>query len=160
MADDAIRSAIRSALDPFKLDAELFSKYLIERYEEPFGFCAHDERGFAAAVRSRFDDAVDAQAVGGPAGIQPSVYPVGSDNLILALRDSDLSLPGEAPLCQIATFSFEAGEVACYGDERFSECCEGVEALLEKATSLLPAFAALHGPRGQRDVTRAGERDG
>jgi hypothetical protein len=154
MADDAISSAIHSALDPFRLDTELFSKYLIERYEEPFGFCAHDERGFASAVRSRFDDAVDAQAVGGPAGIQPIVYPVGADDLILALRDSEFSTPGEAPVCQVATFSFEASEVACYGDERFSECCEGISALLERATSLLPAFAALHGSK------KAGERDG
>lgn len=159
MADEATRSTASATLEPFRLDLERFSKYLIERYAEPFGFCSHDERGFAAAVMSRFDDAVEAQAVGGPAAVLPVVYPVGTDSLILALRDRDNPSVGGGPACQLATLSFEANEVACFGDERYSECCAGVEALLAIATSLLPSFAAL---RRIEDPAAAegGSRDG
>jgi hypothetical protein len=134
-----MRAPTRSVHRPFRLDRERFSAHLIRENEERFGFDSGDELGFAAAIAARFDDAIRAEAVRGPVDIEAAVYPVGRDLLIVAVRE----VAPDPPLRQLASFCFEAREVACFGDERFAECCVGIEALLERASELLPSFIAM-----------------
>lgn len=130
----------------FKLNRELFSALLVRENEERFGFDSGDELGFAAAIAARFDDATRAEAVCGPADVEAAAYPVGRDLLIVAVRETD---PGP-PQRQLASFCFEAREIACFGDERFAECCVGIEALLERANELLSSFFAMREAEGAR----------
>jgi hypothetical protein len=128
----------------FKLDRERFSAQLIRDREERFGFDSGDEFGFAAAIAARFEDAIRAGAILGPPDVEAAVYPIGRELLIVAVREADPDLP----LRQLASFCFEAGEVACFGDERFGECCVGLEALLERASELLGSFIAMREAEG------------
>ena len=140
----------------FKLDRERFSALLIRENEERCGVVIGAatslaqaygvELGFAAAIAARFDDAIRAEAVRGPADIEAAVYPVGRDLLIVAVREMDPGLPQR----QLASICFEAREIACFGDERFAECCVGIEALLERANELLPSFFAMREAEGAR----------
>lgn len=140
-----------ACLGRFKLDRDRFANHLIASGAERFGFDSSDELGFAAAIAGRFEDAVDSDAILGPPGIEAALYPVGPDLLIAAVREREPVNP-ELPLRQLASFCFEAREIACYGDERFEECCAGIEAVLARAGALLPSLASLHaGERGRAD---------
>jgi hypothetical protein len=133
----------------FKLDRDRLANHLIAGGGERFGFDGSNELGFAAAIAERFEDAVDSDAILGPPGVEAALYPVGRDLLIAAVRERE-PVDSEVPLRQLASFCFEAREVARYGDERFEECCAGIEAVLARAGALLPSLAALHaGERGR-----------
>jgi hypothetical protein len=134
----------------FTLDRDRLAEHLIETYGEPWGFDSSDERGFAAAIASRFHDALDAKAIIGPSELQPIVYAIASDSLIVALREGELPNHLAFPLRQVATYSFETSAVACPGDQSFEECCCGLLELLDQANALLPSFAALR--RGEDGV--------
>lgn len=136
----------------FRLDRERFSKHLIGDAGDRFGFDSADQRGFAAAIASRFYDAVEAAAILGPSDLEVVVYAAATDSLIVAVRERGLPRHLDSPLRQLATFSFETGEIACYGDESFAECCTGIEALLDRANALLPSLAAM------REAERDGQR--
>jgi hypothetical protein len=127
----------------FWLDAGRLAAYVISNEEEPFGFDSSDERGFAAAIASRFDDAHEAGAIGGPSDLEVIVYALAAESLIVAVRERELPSHLKKSLRQLATFSFDATDVACFGDDRFEECCAGIAALLERANQLLPSFALL-----------------
>ena len=127
----------------FWLDSERLSAYVISNGEELFGFDSSDERGLGPAIASRFHDAHEAAAIRGPSELEVIVYTVAADSLIVAVRERGLPRHLEEPLRQLATFSFDATEVACYGDDRFEECCAGITVLLQRANRLLPSFTAL-----------------
>ena len=131
-----------ACLGRFKLDRDRFANNLIASGVEHFGFNSSDELGFAAAIAERFEDAVDSEAILGPPGVEAALYPVGPDLLIAAVREREPVDPA-LPLRQLASFCFEAREVACHGDERFEECCAGIETVLARAGALLPSLAAL-----------------
>ena len=129
--------------DFFWLDAGRLSAYVISNEEELFGFDSSDERGFAAAIASRFYDAHEAAAIRGPSELEVIVYALEAESLIVAVRERELGRGLKEPLRQLASFSFDATDVACFGDDRFEECCAGITALLERANQLLPSFAVL-----------------
>jgi hypothetical protein len=104
------------------------------------GFSSAPSVHFGEAIVARFEEAERAKAILGPPGVQPVLYPIARDWLIAAVRERSCE---ESPRRQIATRSFDAFEVACPGDERFEECCAGIEAVLERADALLPAFRAM-----------------
>lgn len=134
----------------FWLDAGRLSAYIIGNEEELFGFDSSDERGFAAAIASRFYDAHEAGAVRGPSELEAIVYPLAADSLIVSVRERELPHHLREPLRQLASFSFEATDIARLGDEGFEECRAGIAALLERANQLLPSFSLL------REVERRG----
>jgi hypothetical protein len=140
-----VRSAL--ATERFKLDRERFADYLIASGVERFGFNCAAGIHFGEAIAARFEDAERANAILGPPAAQPVLYPVARDWLLAAVRERSC---GESPQRQLATRSFDAFEVACHGDERFEECCAGIEAVLDRASALLPSFAALR--RGERNA--------
>jgi hypothetical protein len=133
-----VHSALATAR--FKLDRERFANYLIAIGVERFGFNCAPGIHFGEAIAARFDDAERADAILGPPAVRPVLYPVAGDWLIATVRERSCE---ESPQHQLATRSFDAFEVACHGDERFEECCVGIEAVLDRATALLPSFAAL-----------------
>lgn len=142
-------TVVHSALatEGFKLDRERFAEHLIASGVERFGFNCAAGVHFGETIAARFDEAERAHAILGPPGVQAVLYPVARDWLIAAVRERSSD---ESPARQLATRSFEAFEVACHGDERFEECCAGIEAVLERASALLPSFAALR--RGERNT--------
>ena len=127
----------------FRLDCGRLAGHLIASDGERFGIDSEDERGFAAAVATRFADAKQAGAIGGPAELEVMVYATNPHGLIVALRERELPNDRRLPLRQLATYSFDADEVACYGDERFEECCAAINELLDRANALLPSFTAM-----------------
>jgi hypothetical protein len=127
----------------FRLYRDRLAADLIERGIEPWGFDNQHPGGFAAAVASRFAEARESGAILAPVGVKVFLYPLGSNALILALREAELPPAVGWPLRQVATVSFEVDEVACFGDESFGECCRGLEELLRRAESLMPALAAV-----------------
>jgi hypothetical protein len=148
--------------DFFWLDAGRLSAYVISNEEELFGFESSDERGFAAAVASRFDDAHEAAAIRGPSNLEVIVYAHRDETLIVAVRERELPSYLKEPLRQLASFSFDATDVARFGDDRFEECCAGITALLERANQLLPSFALLCEAEGRQPecATTKGANDG
>jgi len=140
-----VRSA--PATESFKLDRERFADYLLRSGVERFGFNCAAGVHFGEAIAARFDDAERANAILGPPGLQPALYPVARDWLIAAVRERSREEP---PRRQLATRAFEAFEVAIHGDERFEECCTGIESVLDRASALLPSFAALR--RAERNA--------
>lgn len=127
----------------FRLDSARFAADLIDRRIEPCGFDSRHPGGFAVAVAARFADAWDSGAILAPPGVTGSLYPLGSNALILALREEELPLSVEWPLRQVAMVSFDVDEVACFGDESYGECCSALRELLRRADRLLPALAAI-----------------
>jgi hypothetical protein len=140
-----VRSAL--ATERFKLDRERFADYLVRSGVERFGFSCAAGVHFGEAIAARFDDAERANAILGPPGVQPALYPVARDWLIAAVRERSSEEP---PQRQLASRAFDAFGVAIHGDERFEECCTGIEAVLDRASALLPSFAALR--RGERNA--------
>ena len=47
------------------------------------------------------------------------------------------------PCRQVATYSFDADEIAPPGDACFETCTDGLAELLERANALLPDFRAI-----------------
>ncbi len=133
----------------FRLDRERLANHLIANGVERFGFDSSEDTDFGEAVLERFEDAERAQALLGPPGAQAVLYAIGGDLLIAVVRERD-SGAGDSPRRQLATFGFHAAEVACFGDERFEECCAAIEAILRRASDLLPSFAATR--RSERNT--------
>jgi len=79
--------------DFFWLDAGRLAAYVISNEEELFGFDSSDERGFAAAIASRFDDAHEAGAIDGPRDLEVIVYALVAESLIVAVRERELPRP-------------------------------------------------------------------
>ena len=127
----------------FWLDSARLATFVISNEEKLFGFDRADERGFAAAIASRFRDAEEAGAIFGPGALEVVVYALNSESLIVAVRERDLPRDLDVPMRQLATFSFDAIDLVSYGDDGFEECCNGIAAILERANELLPSFAAL-----------------
>jgi hypothetical protein len=73
------------------------------------------------------------------------VYALDPIAMIIAVRERHLPEGVKWPLRQLATFSFDVDEVACLGDERFSECCAAIRELVRRGNALLPELAALAG---------------
>lgn len=136
---------ITEAPGRFRLDADRLARFSFERGDEVFGLDPWHEGGPAAAVASRFADALAARAVLAPPGVEPALYPVGCGSLVLAIRERRPPEGMGWPPRQVATFSFEVGEVACPADETFAECCKAIRELLRRAEALLPALAAMAG---------------
>ena len=132
-----------NASNRFRLDPGRLAAYLIDGGIEPYGFGGQYEGGFAAAVVARFDDAWESGAILAPPGVTAVLYSLDPTTLILALRETELPPTLRWPLRQVATFSFEVDEIACFGDESFTECCSALQELLRRADALLPDLAAL-----------------
>lgn len=127
----------------FRFNESRFAKFLLERGDVVVGIESHHEGGFCAAVASRFRDAVEGGAIDGLPGVEPIIYAVRPDSLILAVRDASLPLGSEWPLAQVASHAFEVDEVACFGDETYTECCAAIRELVRRANRLLPPLAML-----------------
>jgi hypothetical protein len=125
----------------FRLDEARLSAHVIAD-DEHFGIHADDKRGFAPAIVARFGDALEAKAINGPKGIEPMVFAIGTDALMVGVRTSGDTAAG-LPLCQIVTREFETAAIAFGGDESFMECCRVISALLDFADDLVLAFAIL-----------------
>lgn len=143
----------------FRLDPERFASQLIASGQEMFGIDSDDDRGFAAAVSTRFDDAKQAEAILGPEELEVMVYAINPHGLIVAVRERELPSDFRLPLRQLATFSFDATEVACYGDESFEECCAAINELLDRANDLLPSFMALRAAEPSGPKRKHAQRD-
>jgi hypothetical protein len=130
-------------VERFKLDAEPLAKLLFERTGDAFGFDQHHERGFAHAVRERFDDACDAGAILCPANIRVGLHALSPIALMVVVREREMPDTVKWPLRQLATVAFDVDEVGGYGDDSFAECCATIRELLRRADALLPALAML-----------------
>ncbi|HEX8959847.1 MAG TPA: hypothetical protein VF770_08495 [Solirubrobacterales bacterium] len=126
----------------FHLDSARLAAHLVAEEDELFGFGEH-EHGHAAAIASRFRDAEEAGAIYGPPEIEVVPYAVDHETLILAIRERELPRGLPWPLRQVATLSFEASEIASFGDASFEACRAGLAELLERANALLPHLAAI-----------------
>jgi hypothetical protein len=129
----------------FRLDADRLARFSFEPGDEVFGLDPWHEGGPAAAVASRFADALAAGAVLAPPGVEPALYPIGRGSLVLGIREHHLPEGAGWPLRQVATLPFEVEEVACPADETFAECCAAIRELLRRAEALLPGLAAMAG---------------
>jgi hypothetical protein len=125
----------------FRLDESRFSAHVIAD-DEHFGIRADDKRGFAPAIVTCFEDAIQAKAILGSEGIEPKVFAVGADALVVAVRASR-ETAAVFPLCQVATHAFEPAAIAFGGDESFGECCRVIAVLLDFADDLVVPFAIL-----------------
>lgn len=133
----------RATHERFWLDSARLATFVISGEEELFGFDSAYEGGFARGVASRFRDAEEAGAIVGPGELEVVLYALDSESLIVAVRERELPRYLDAPMRQLATYSFDATDVVSYGDDSFKECCNGIAALLERANELLPSLAAL-----------------
>jgi hypothetical protein len=67
------------------------------------------------------------------------LYAVNSESLIVAVREPELPHAVDAPLRQLATYSFDATDVVSYGDDSFEECCNGSRRFWSVQISCCPA---------------------
>lgn len=128
----------------FHLDAGRLAAHVLVGEAALFGFDCRDDLGRAAAVTGRFADAQAAGAIRAPEGAAVHLYPVGPRALMVAVRE----VPAPAdyvdwPCRQVATYSFDADEIAPPGDTRFETCLDGLVELLERANALLPDLRAI-----------------
>lgn len=147
--------AARAAPESFALDRERFAAATREDFGELEGVDGYCEGGVALALTRRFGDAREAGAISCPAGIEVIVYGI-EDSLIVALREEELPIELPVPMRQLASISFETKYVLNGVDASFEEACAAIEALLARASALLPSFAALR--RGERGLGRDGRR--
>ncbi|MBS1895600.1 MAG: hypothetical protein JST59_30235 [Actinobacteria bacterium] len=133
----------------FWLDSARLAAHVISSEEELFGIDNEHEGGFAAAIAERFWQALDAEAIRGPEGVEVNLYVLGDDCLMVAVREREGQPP--APLRQVASYSLEARDVACPFDETFEECRAAIAHLLEHANGLLPGLAALRAAEARRE---------
>jgi hypothetical protein len=132
----------------FRLEPGRLADHLLAQDIEPCGIDGAHEGGFAAAITARFEDAREAGAILAPPGVEAHIYPLGYEALILAVRETQLPPTARWPLRQVATFAFDPGEVAGFGDESFEACCTALRELLRRAEALLPALAAVGAAEG------------
>jgi hypothetical protein len=134
--------------DCIRLDRDRFAAQLIDHGLDPGGFEIHHDCGFAAAVVERFEDAWGLGAILAPPEVTLTLYALGSDALILTLRERDLPPTVPWPLRQVATVSFDVDEVARFEDQSFDGCCRALEELTRRAEALLPALGAVRSSEG------------
>jgi hypothetical protein len=130
----------------FHLDPGRLAARVLATEGATFGFDRDDRIGRSAAVASRFADAQAAGAIRGPADARVVLYPLGPRALMVAVRES----PAPAdyvdwPCRQLATYAFDADEIAPPGDACFGTCLDGLGELLERANALLEDLDALRG---------------
>ena len=121
----------------FRLDQERLASHLIVVEESCFGINSRHRDSFAAAVAERFQNALEANAIEGPDGFSLALYTVHGDGL---LAGAIVYLDSPRPVDRDATFFFAPEEVACFGDERFDECCQALRQILRRANDLLPGL--------------------
>jgi hypothetical protein len=109
----------------------------------PRGFDNRHPGGFAAAVAARFAEAWEAGAIVAPPQVRVVLYALAFDALMVAVRENDMPPGVSWPLRQVATVSFEADEVAVFGDESFAACCNALREVLRRAEDLVPALDAI-----------------
>jgi hypothetical protein len=131
----------------FDFDADQLAKFLLERGDSSFGFDCDADGDFAAAVLSRFEDALEAGAIIGPPDTEVVMYAIGPDALVLAIRECELPEGLRWPLRQVATFGFDADEIACFGEDTYTECCSAMGELVKWPSLLLPGLRALTASR-------------
>ena len=134
----------------FWLDSARFAARLIADEDELLGIDEEHEGGLAVAIARRARQAEDAGAILGPPDLEVVVYPIDGDVLIVAVREREVSA-ASVRLRQVASYSLDAGDVACPLDHSFDECCAAIARLLEEANGLLPSLAALRDGEGRRD---------
>lgn len=128
----------------FHLDSGRLAAHILAGEGALFGFDADHEGGPAAAVLERFYVAQAADAIRGPLDAKAMVYPLSARALIVAVRE----FPAPAahvtwPCRQVATYSFDADEIAPPGDACFEACVDGLAELLARADALLPDLHAI-----------------
>jgi hypothetical protein len=103
-----------------------------------------------AAVAQFFDHACIARAVHGPPHVALSVYPSGSDGLIVAVRDAGDEEPARSCRRQLASHPvISAAQLIGLARQRrcgtlsFGDSCFVLDVLLARATDLLASFDAL-----------------
>lgn len=135
----------------FWLDATRLATNAIASEDELPGIYEEHEGGLAAAIAGRFRQAEDAGAICGPPDLEAVVYAIHGDGLIVAVRERLASAAAAGPLRQVASYSLDAGDVACPLDHSFEECCAAIVRLLEEANGLLPGLAGLRAAEAGRD---------
>jgi len=148
MSDSTTTEAERFRLDPARLAA-----HVIASEDELSGIDEEHEGGLAAAIAGRFRQAEEAGAICGPSDVEVVVSAIHGDGLIVAVRERIPSGAAADPLRQVASYSLDAGDVACPLDHSFDECCAAITHLLVEANGLLPALAALRPEPGEDPVT-------
>lgn len=136
----------RSAPNPtrsFSLDSVCLAKHLLANEHGFFGFDCHDSSGRAPAAVARFYVAEAAGAIAGPPEARVHVYALNSRALIVAVRKVPPPAHLSWPLRQVATYQFDADEIAPPGDSSFKTCVAGLQELLARANVLLPDLRAL-----------------
>ena len=147
------RLTARVAPTSFTLDRRRFAGLVRKDLGELTGIEAGFEGGIAAALDSRFRDALDAGAISSPPGIEAIVYGL-DDALIVAVREVDLPRDLPFSLRQLATNSIETKYIIDHRDGSFDELCAALDELLSKASALLPSFEAMR--RGEQKLARRG----
>jgi hypothetical protein len=127
------------------LDRDRLAAWQTEQAGEPTGVDIHHERGLRAGVVELLRDAKDAGAIRGFRDIEVVAYEVGADAIIVAVRERELPSSLRLPLRQVATWSFAASEVARREDD-FDAGCDTLDALLARASDLLPSLIHAPGP--------------
>src|SRR4029077_3411965 len=134
-----LRKATRFRLDRGRLAADL-----IARGVEPCGF---DKQHRAASPPPPSQHTSPRRGTRGRSSRRTQVrvvlYALDLDALIVAVRENDLPPGVRWPLRQVATVSFEADEVADFGDESFGGCCNALRELLRRAEDLVPALDTI-----------------
>jgi len=128
----------------FHLDSGRLAAHVLAEEAALFGFDCRDDIWRATAVTERFADAQAAGAIRAPEDAAVHLYPVGPRALMVAVRE----VPAPAdyvdwPCRQVATYAFDADEIAPPGDACFETCLDGLAELLERANALLPDLHAI-----------------
>jgi hypothetical protein len=137
----------RSTHDAFELDSVCLARHLLAQEHGVFGFDCHDSTGRAPAAVARFYVAEAAEAIRGPIDAKVHLYALNSRALIVGVRKVPPPAHLSWPLRQLATYQFDADEIAPPGDSSFKTCVAGLEELLARANALLPDLRALDGVR-------------
>jgi hypothetical protein len=127
----------------FHLDSPRLAAHVLAVEGALFGF-DRGEMPPASAVADRFYTAVAAGAIGGPPDARVIVHSLDARRLIVAVRE----FPAPAahvdwPCRQVATYAFDADEIAPRGDASFESSLDGLAELLERANALLPDLDAI-----------------
>jgi len=126
----------------FVLDRDRFSQALQDAHAVA-EIRAGRRRPLNAAVAAFFMSAVDARAITGAPGIRPEVYPVGPEDLIVAVRAVGHRARLDARKHQAASIPFNVNEVLSVMARGFTAACHVVDRLLQRADDLTPSFRAI-----------------
>ncbi len=131
-------------LEVFSLDRDTLRDYMCDIYGEPTGLAGAlpgDHEAMTTSLAHGLNQARDCAALLGPQGIVLQVYER-TEQLLLGVREREN--PPDAPLRQVCGYSIDTRDFLLGGDpETFAGACAAIEAVLAKASELLPLLRLI-----------------